>query len=122
MRGFLQSFKYAVSFGLLISIYGKVSRKFVINVVETVVLSEKGQFVIPKRIRNKYGLAKGSKLVIFDDEGKLRIELADSVVDKLRSFEQHAVAMQGNANLSGDCASLPVLNSVAVKRDAREIT
>ncbi len=90
--------------------------------VETVVLSEKGQFVIPKRLRNKYGLAKGSKLVIFDDEGKLRIELADSIVDKLKSFEQHAAAMQGNAALSGDSASLPVIATAAVKRDAREIT
>ncbi|MDP3742409.1 MAG: AbrB/MazE/SpoVT family DNA-binding domain-containing protein [Candidatus Micrarchaeota archaeon] len=90
--------------------------------VETVVLSEKGQFVIPKRIRNKYGLAKGSKLVIFDDEGKLRIELADSIIDKLKSFEQQAAAMHGNAALSGDGASLPVISSAAVKRDAREIT
>ncbi len=90
--------------------------------VETVVLSEKGQFVIPKRIRNKYGLAKGSKLVIFDDDGKLRIELADSIVDKLKSFEQHAATMQGASHLSGDGASLPVIIGVAVKRDAREIT
>lgn len=90
--------------------------------VHSVVLSEKGQMVIPKRIRNKYGLAKGSKLIIFDDEGKLRIELADSVVDKLKSFEQHAAAMHNSANLSGDGASLPATNGVAIKREAREIT
>ncbi len=90
--------------------------------VETVVLSEKGQLVIPKRLRNKYALAKGSKLVIFDEDGKLRIELADSVVDKLKSFEQHAATLHGASHLSGDGASLPPINGVAAKREAREIT
>ncbi len=92
------------------------------GMVHSVVLSEKGQLVIPKRIRDKYALAKGSKLIIFDDDGKLRIELADSVIDKLKSFEHHAATARGAKHLSGDSTSLPTTDEAAVKRDAREIT
>ncbi len=90
--------------------------------VHSVVLSEKGQLVIPKLLRNKYGLAKGSKLIIFDDEGKLRIEMADSIVEKLKAMEHHAANAQQRV-LSGDAAMLPAVNSNGEKkREAREIT
>ena len=90
--------------------------------VHSVVLSGKGQLVIPKSLRNKYGLAKGSKLIIFDDDGKLRLELADSIVERLKVLDQHVVN-GSHVAVSGDGATLPAVNGNGEKkRDAREIT
>ena len=41
--------------------------------MESVTMSTKGQIVIPSRIRKKYGLKKGEKLVITDENDYIKI-------------------------------------------------
>ena len=41
--------------------------------METITLSAKGQIVIPARIRRKFGLTKGTKLKIMEEEGHIKM-------------------------------------------------
>jgi AbrB family looped-hinge helix DNA binding protein len=41
--------------------------------METITMSAKGQIVIPARIRKKFMLKKGEKLVIMEDEGYIKM-------------------------------------------------
>ncbi len=41
--------------------------------METITISAKGQIVIPARIRKKFGLKKGEKLVIMEDDGCIKM-------------------------------------------------
>ena len=41
--------------------------------METITLSAKGQIVIPARIRKKFGLVKGTKLKIMEEEGHIKM-------------------------------------------------
>ncbi len=41
--------------------------------METVIISTKGQVIIPARIRKKYGLKKGEKLIIEDEDGYIKM-------------------------------------------------
>ncbi|MFH0713779.1 MAG: AbrB/MazE/SpoVT family DNA-binding domain-containing protein [Candidatus Micrarchaeota archaeon] len=90
--------------------------------MHSVVLSEKGQLVIPKHLRAKYKLEKGSKLVLLEENGRLVLEKSDSVVEKLKQF----TAAQQSASLAsqqGDGMTLQNNSTPpVVKRDAREIT
>lgn len=90
--------------------------------MHSVVLSEKGQLVIPKHLRTKYKLEKGSKLVLLEENGRLVLEKSDSIVEKLNNF----TAAQQNASLAsqqGDGMTLQNNSALPVaKRDAREIT
>lgn len=42
--------------------------------IKTIKVSEKGQIAIPTEIREKLGIKKGDKLVLFEVDGKLLIE------------------------------------------------
>ncbi len=90
--------------------------------VHSVVLSEKGQLVIPKHIRKKYGFGKGTKLLIFEEKGKLILEGSDSVVERLKFLnDMPESALQSTVSEE----VTPLQNNVelpAKKRDAREIT
>ncbi len=41
--------------------------------METVIMSTKGQVIIPAEIRKKYGLKKGEKLIIEDEDGYIKM-------------------------------------------------
>lgn len=41
--------------------------------METITISAKGQIVIPSRIRKKFGLKKGEKLAIIDEDGFIKM-------------------------------------------------
>ncbi|KCZ72928.1 looped-hinge helix DNA binding domain, AbrB family [Candidatus Methanoperedens nitroreducens] len=41
--------------------------------METITISAKGQIVIPSRIRKKFGLKKGEKLAIIEEDGCIKI-------------------------------------------------
>ncbi len=41
--------------------------------METLTISTKGQIVIPARIRKKYRLKKGEKLILEDEDGYLKL-------------------------------------------------
>ncbi|MCD4845487.1 MAG: AbrB/MazE/SpoVT family DNA-binding domain-containing protein [Methanosarcinales archaeon] len=51
--------------------------------MESITLSTKGQIIIPARIRKKYGMKKGEKLLITDENNYIKIipktRLADLV-------------------------------------------
>lgn len=41
--------------------------------MQSVIMSTKGQVIIPARIRKKYGLKKGKKLVLIEEEGYIKM-------------------------------------------------
>ena len=41
--------------------------------IETVIVSTKGQVIIPARLRKKYGLIKGKKLVLMEEGGCIKM-------------------------------------------------
>lgn len=41
--------------------------------METITISAKGQIVIPSRIRKKFGLKKGDKLTIMEEDGFIKM-------------------------------------------------
>ena len=41
--------------------------------METITMSAKGQIVIPARIRKKFGLKKGEKLTILEEDGYIKM-------------------------------------------------
>lgn len=45
--------------------------------METSVVTIKGQIVVPSKIRNKYGMKKGTKVAFIEDDGKLIIQPLD---------------------------------------------
>jgi AbrB family looped-hinge helix DNA binding protein len=47
-----------------------------------ITVSTKGQIVLPKELRQKYGLTPGTKLTVQDDHGRLVIEKRDSIEDQ----------------------------------------
>ncbi len=90
--------------------------------MHSVVLSEKGQLVIPKRLRNKFGLARGTKLVIFEENDRLVLEVLDSVVEKLKKAENLS-KNAGQPLGTGEGAVLANNNDkLRERREAREVT
>jgi len=47
--------------------------------METITVSAKGQVVIPSRIRKKFGLTKGTKLTIMEEEGHLKMFMPEKL-------------------------------------------
>ncbi|MGP8323897.1 MAG: AbrB/MazE/SpoVT family DNA-binding domain-containing protein [Methanosarcinaceae archaeon] len=47
--------------------------------METITLSAKGQVVIPARIRRKFGLTKGTKLKIIEEEGHIKMLMPEKL-------------------------------------------
>lgn len=45
--------------------------------METVVITTKGQIVIPVKIRRKYGMKNGTKVAFIEQEGKLIVQPLD---------------------------------------------
>ncbi len=52
--------------------------------IETATISEKGQLVIPKQIREKMKLKKGDKLILAFDENRLLVEKTSHTKKKIR--------------------------------------
>lgn len=47
--------------------------------METITISAKGQVVIPSRIRKKFGLTKGTKLTIMEEEGHIKMLMPEKL-------------------------------------------
>ena len=48
--------------------------------IEVVTVSERGQIVLPKKTRQRLGVGKGSKLILFESEGSVTLTKAENVV------------------------------------------
>jgi len=51
-------------------------------------VSSKGQIVIPKPVREKYGLGRGRKLLIREVEGGILLTVQKSMVDEVREIAE----------------------------------
>ena len=51
--------------------------------IKTIKVSEKGQISIPTEIREKLGIKKGDKLILFEVDGKLLIEKPQKLVKQV---------------------------------------
>ena len=47
-----------------------------------ITISTKGQIVLPKELRDKYGLKPGTKLTVQDDHGRLVLEKREVIEDQ----------------------------------------
>ena len=47
---------------------------FPISLTEVVTVGEKGQFVIPKKIRNDFNIEKGTKLLVMEEKDVITIK------------------------------------------------
>ena len=54
--------------------------------VQTVRVSDRGQIVIPARIRRRLGLRKGSTLVLIENHGRIMLTRGERVVDLPAEF------------------------------------
>ena len=54
------------------------------NIWGTVTVSERGQIVIPKDARDKFGMSPGTRLVVLGDEAGIALIPADTFEDSLR--------------------------------------
>ncbi len=63
--------------------------------METSVLTTKGQLLIPKRIRNKYGIKSGVKIIFEETPNGLIIKPMNEAY-----FESFAGILKSNGNLS----------------------
>ena len=45
--------------------------------METSITTNKGQIVVPKKLRNKYGIKKGTKVAFIDKNGELVLRVMD---------------------------------------------
>lgn len=43
------------------------------NDIETSIMSTKGQVIIPARLRKKYGLTKGKKVIFLEEQGFIKV-------------------------------------------------
>ncbi len=68
--------------------------------MQSVIMSTKGQVIIPARIRKKYGLKKGKKLVLIEEEGYIK--------------------MLPPVDLTKLCGSWPDLDLEAVRKEIEE--
>ncbi len=48
-----------------------------VEIVDAITLSAKGQIVIPRKIREKYNLKKGDRLLVRDEDGKIVLEITE---------------------------------------------
>ena len=55
--------------------------------IDTTRVSEKGQIVIPKEVRDKLGLKAGSKLIIIATSDLMIIQKAELVGERMRAWE-----------------------------------
>ena len=51
---------------------------------KTIKVSGKGQIAIPQTIRDKAGIKKGDELIIFESNGKILMEKAQKVSEKIK--------------------------------------
>ena len=69
--------------------------------METSVLTTKGQLLIPKRLRNKYGIKSGVKVVFEEtDKGVLITPMNEQY------FKSFAGILKGNGNLKEDITQM----------------
>ena len=50
--------------------------------VEVVTLSEKGQIVLPKKVRREVGLSKGNKMLLVEKNGKITLIKVNEIMQK----------------------------------------
>ena len=55
--------------------------------IDTTKVSEKGQIVIPKEVRDKLGLRAGSKLIIIATNDLMIMQKAELVGERMRAWE-----------------------------------
>jgi len=55
--------------------------------IDTTKVSEKGQIVIPKEVRDKLGLKAGSKLIIIATNDLMIMQKAELVGERMRAWE-----------------------------------
>lgn len=55
--------------------------------IDTTKVSEKGQIVIPKEVRDKLGLKAGSKLIIIATSDLMIMQKAELVGERMRAWE-----------------------------------
>jgi AbrB family looped-hinge helix DNA binding protein len=55
--------------------------------IDTTRVSEKGQIVIPKEVRDKLGLKAGSKLIIIATSDLMIMQKAELVGERMRAWE-----------------------------------
>ncbi|NHV97413.1 MAG: AbrB/MazE/SpoVT family DNA-binding domain-containing protein [Thaumarchaeota archaeon] len=55
--------------------------------IDTTRVSEKGQIVIPKEVRDKLGLKAGSKLIIIATSDLMIMQRAELVGERMRAWE-----------------------------------
>jgi AbrB family looped-hinge helix DNA binding protein len=56
-------------------------------IIDVTKVSDKGQVVIPKEIRDKFNFSEGSKLIVVATEGAVILQRMDSMVTAARTKE-----------------------------------
>lgn len=59
--------------------------------METSIATNKGQIVVPKKLRSKYGIKKGTRVVFIDKNGELILKVMDKAY-----FESFAGILKGD--------------------------
>jgi AbrB family looped-hinge helix DNA binding protein len=63
---------------------------------ETVTLGESGRFVLPASIRKKYGLKRGDRLTLIEDNGSIRLMSMNMALEEVRaSIIAHRGSLKG---------------------------
>lgn len=71
------------------------------NIWGSVTINERGQLVIPKAVRDKFGLTGGQRLIVLsDDREGIALVPADRFEAKIKMVMEYA-SMQGDADESG---------------------
>ena len=63
---------------------------------ETVILGESGRIVLPAAIRKKYGLKRGDRLTLSEDNGSIRLMSMNMALEEIRaSIIAHRGSLKG---------------------------
>lgn len=54
------------------------------NIFGSVTISDRGQIVIPKEVRDRYGLTAGKKIIVLGDEEGIALLTADKFEEKMK--------------------------------------
>lgn len=65
------------------------------NIWGSVIINERGQLVIPKAAREKFGLSGGQRLIVLSDEEDIALLPAERFEEKMREALGYASVMNG---------------------------
>ena len=65
------------------------------NIWGSVIINERGQLVIPKAAREKFGLSGGQRLIVLSDEEGIALLPAERFEEKMREARGYASVMNG---------------------------